>query len=219
MGQLPIYPQRGGLSLTVSSFVLLFCLISQLPLRFPFQNVSPHRLRSHLPGLCAFFRRPSKCFYCLCFVLHHPSLHLQIIAVHPTLQTSDLHAIKPFSVFFFFLQIYIFNEKIVNEHLQPNLGDFCASVAEDLDDKVSYLSDIQCFCFRLSCSLIFYKGGNHDFHNGICTCLQNVADMWLMVKQMTDVLLVPAKDTLKSRVSVDMQMAFVRQALQYLENR
>uniref|UniRef100_A0A8C2Q353 Nuclear pore complex protein Nup93 n=1 Tax=Cyprinus carpio TaxID=7962 RepID=A0A8C2Q353_CYPCA len=47
---------------------------------------------------------------------------------------------------------------------------------------------------------------------------QNVSDTWLMVKQMTDVLLVPAKDTLKSRVSVDMQMAFVRQALQFLEN-
>uniref|UniRef100_A0A8C2JUF6 Nuclear pore complex protein Nup93 n=1 Tax=Cyprinus carpio TaxID=7962 RepID=A0A8C2JUF6_CYPCA len=78
-------------------------------------------------------------------------------------------------------QIYIFNEKIVNGHLQPNLGDLCASVAESLDDK-------------------------------------NVSDMWLMVKQMTDVLLVPAKDTLKCRVSVDMQMAFVRQALQFLEN-
>uniref|UniRef100_A0A671S1G8 Nuclear pore complex protein Nup93 n=1 Tax=Sinocyclocheilus anshuiensis TaxID=1608454 RepID=A0A671S1G8_9TELE len=78
-------------------------------------------------------------------------------------------------------QIYIFNEKIVNGHLQPNLGDLCASVAESLDHK-------------------------------------NVSDMWLMVKQMTDVLLVPAKDTLKCRVSVDMQMAFVRQALQFLEN-
>lgn len=40
-----------------------------------------------------------------------------------------------------------------------------------------------------------------------------------MVKQMTDVLLVPAKDTLKSRTSVEMQMAFVRQALGFLENR
>lgn len=49
--------------------------------------------------------------------------------------------------------------------------------------------------------------------------LQNVSDMWLMVKQMTDVLLVPAKDTLKSRISVEMQMAFVRQALNFLENR
>uniref|UniRef100_A0AAY4EM90 Nuclear pore complex protein Nup93 n=1 Tax=Denticeps clupeoides TaxID=299321 RepID=A0AAY4EM90_9TELE len=48
--------------------------------------------------------------------------------------------------------------------------------------------------------------------------VENVSDMWLMVKQMTDVLLVPAKDTLKSRVSVDMQMAFVRRALQFLEN-
>uniref|UniRef100_A0A667XQD6 Nuclear pore complex protein Nup93 n=1 Tax=Myripristis murdjan TaxID=586833 RepID=A0A667XQD6_9TELE len=47
---------------------------------------------------------------------------------------------------------------------------------------------------------------------------QNVSDMWLMVKQMTDVLLVPAKDTLKSRTAVDMQMAFVRQALAFLEN-
>uniref|UniRef100_A0AAQ5XC30 Nuclear pore complex protein Nup93 n=1 Tax=Amphiprion ocellaris TaxID=80972 RepID=A0AAQ5XC30_AMPOC len=78
-------------------------------------------------------------------------------------------------------QIYIFNEKIVNGHIQPNLGDLCASVADSLDDK-------------------------------------NVSDMWLMVKQMTDVLLVPAKDTLKSRTSVEMQMAFVRQALSFLEN-
>uniref|UniRef100_A0A8D3BZ60 Nuclear pore complex protein Nup93 n=1 Tax=Scophthalmus maximus TaxID=52904 RepID=A0A8D3BZ60_SCOMX len=43
--------------------------------------------------------------------------------------------------------------------------------------------------------------------------VENVSDMWLMVKQMTDVLLVPAKDTLKSRTSVEMQMAFVRQAV------
>uniref|UniRef100_A0A8C9Y5L7 Nuclear pore complex protein Nup93 n=1 Tax=Sander lucioperca TaxID=283035 RepID=A0A8C9Y5L7_SANLU len=48
--------------------------------------------------------------------------------------------------------------------------------------------------------------------------VENVSDMWLMVKQMTDVLLVPAKDTLKSRTSVEMQMAFVRQALSFLEN-
>lgn len=60
----------------------------------------------------------------------------------------------------------------------------------------------------------------------LCNCdcrplpsLQNVSDMWLMVKQMTDVLLVPAKDTLKSRTSVEMQMAFVGQALSFLENR
>uniref|UniRef100_A0AAZ3NX76 Nuclear pore complex protein Nup93 n=1 Tax=Oncorhynchus tshawytscha TaxID=74940 RepID=A0AAZ3NX76_ONCTS len=49
-------------------------------------------------------------------------------------------------------------------------------------------------------------------------CVQNVSDMWLMVKQMTDVLLVPAKDTLKSRTALDMQMAFVTQALQFLQN-
>lgn len=49
--------------------------------------------------------------------------------------------------------------------------------------------------------------------------LQNVSDVWLMVKQMTDVLLRPAKDTLKSRTSVEMHMAFVRQALSFLENR
>uniref|UniRef100_A0A673XI13 Nuclear pore complex protein Nup93 n=1 Tax=Salmo trutta TaxID=8032 RepID=A0A673XI13_SALTR len=47
---------------------------------------------------------------------------------------------------------------------------------------------------------------------------QNVSDMWLMVKQMTDVLLVPAKDTLKSRTALDMQVAFVTQALQFLQN-
>ena len=34
------------------------------------------------------------------------------------------------------VQIYIFNEKIVNGHIQPNLGDLCASVVESIDDKV-----------------------------------------------------------------------------------
>ncbi|KAG8143929.1 putative Nuclear pore complex protein [Naja naja] len=76
-------------------------------------------------------------------------------------------------------QIYMYNEKIVNGHLQPNLVDLCAAVAE-LDDK-------------------------------------NIADLWAMVKQMTDVLLVPASDTLKIRTSMEVQMEFVRQALQYLE--
>ncbi|XP_063801480.1 nuclear pore complex protein Nup93 [Pseudophryne corroboree] len=46
---------------------------------------------------------------------------------------------------------------------------------------------------------------------------KNVSDVWAMVKQMTDVLLVPAPDALKSRCSVQMQMAFVRQALNFLE--
>ncbi|XP_040266139.1 nuclear pore complex protein Nup93 [Bufo bufo] len=46
---------------------------------------------------------------------------------------------------------------------------------------------------------------------------KNVSDVWAMVKQMTDVLLVPASDTMKSRCSVQMQMAFVRQALRFLE--
>ncbi|KAG9475142.1 hypothetical protein GDO78_003548 [Eleutherodactylus coqui] len=46
---------------------------------------------------------------------------------------------------------------------------------------------------------------------------KNVSDVWAMVKQMTDVLLVPASDTMKSRCSVQMQMAFVRQALVFLE--
>lgn len=36
-------------------------------------------------------------------------------------------------------QIYIYNEKIVNGHLQPNLVDLCAAVAE-LDDKVLSVS-------------------------------------------------------------------------------
>ncbi|XP_070254010.1 nuclear pore complex protein Nup93 isoform X2 [Myotis yumanensis] len=76
-------------------------------------------------------------------------------------------------------QIYIYNEKIVNGHLQPNLVDLCASVAE-LDDK-------------------------------------NISDLWTMVKQMTDVLLAPATDALKSRSSVEVRMELVRQALGYLE--
>lgn len=48
---------------------------------------------------------------------------------------------------------------------------------------------------------------------------QNISDMWNMVKQMTDVLLVPATDALKSRNSVEVRMDFVRQALAYLEQR
>uniref|UniRef100_A0A7N4NJD8 Nuclear pore complex protein Nup93 n=1 Tax=Sarcophilus harrisii TaxID=9305 RepID=A0A7N4NJD8_SARHA len=46
---------------------------------------------------------------------------------------------------------------------------------------------------------------------------QNISDMWAMVKQMTDVLLAPATDALKSRRSIEVQMEFVRQALRYLE--
>ncbi|NXC17676.1 NUP93 protein, partial [Corythaeola cristata] len=76
-------------------------------------------------------------------------------------------------------QIYIYNEKIVNGHLQPNLVDLCSAVAE-LDDK-------------------------------------NISEMWAMVKQMTDVTLVPASDALKVRTSMEVRMEFVRQALHYLE--
>ncbi|NWX92033.1 NUP93 protein, partial [Nothoprocta ornata] len=76
-------------------------------------------------------------------------------------------------------QIYIYNEKIVNGHLQPNLVDLCAAVAE-LDDK-------------------------------------NISEMWAMVKQMTDVTLVPASDVLKVRTNMEVRMEFVRQALHYLE--
>ena len=43
--------------------------------------------------------------------------------------------------------------------------------------------------------------------------------MWAMVKQMTDVLLAPATDALKSRNSVEVRLEFVRQALGYLEQR
>ncbi|XP_029464579.1 nuclear pore complex protein Nup93 [Rhinatrema bivittatum] len=78
-------------------------------------------------------------------------------------------------------QIYVYNEKIVNGNLQPNLIDLCVSVAERLDDK-------------------------------------NISELWGMVKQMTDVLLVPATDTLKRRCNMETQMAFVQQALQFLEN-
>ncbi|XP_070468010.1 nuclear pore complex protein Nup93 isoform X2 [Equus przewalskii] len=76
-------------------------------------------------------------------------------------------------------QIYIYNEKIVNGHLQPTLVDLCASIAE-LDDK-------------------------------------NISDMWTMVKRMTDVLLAPASDALKSRSRAEVRVEFVRQALGHLE--
>lgn len=56
----------------------------------------------------------------------------------------------------------------------------------------------------------------------IVTCryfVQNISDLWTMVKQMTDVLLAPAMDALKSRSSVEVRMELVRQALRYLEQR
>uniref|UniRef100_A0A8C3Y6A4 Nuclear pore complex protein Nup93 n=1 Tax=Catharus ustulatus TaxID=91951 RepID=A0A8C3Y6A4_CATUS len=76
-------------------------------------------------------------------------------------------------------QIYIYNEKIVNGHLQPNLVDLCAATA-GLDDK-------------------------------------NISEMWAMVKQMTDVTLVPASDALKVRTNMEVRMEFVKHALHYLE--
>uniref|UniRef100_A0A8I5ZZ34 Nuclear pore complex protein Nup93 n=1 Tax=Rattus norvegicus TaxID=10116 RepID=A0A8I5ZZ34_RAT len=47
--------------------------------------------------------------------------------------------------------------------------------------------------------------------------VQSISDMWAMVKQMTDVVLTPATDALKSRSSVEVRMDFVKQALGYLE--
>lgn len=122
---------------------------------------------------------------------------------------------KNFSLFFL-LQIYIYNEKIVNGHIQPNLGDLCASVAETLDDKVSPPLPPQSV-MKDNYYLPLTAGAKKCV--SAPSFLQNVSDVWLMVKQMTDVLLRPAKDTLKSRTSVEMQMAFVRQALSFLENR
>lgn len=59
--------------------------------------------------------------------------------------------------------------------------------------------------------------------HSIATCrlvyVQNTSDLWAMVKQMTDVLLAPAMDALKSRSSVEVRMELVRQALGYLEQR
>ncbi|XP_078214361.1 nuclear pore complex protein Nup93 isoform X4 [Callithrix jacchus] len=103
-------------------------------------------------------------------------------------------------------QIYIYNEKIVNGHLQPNLVDLCASVAE-LDDKTE---------FRCC-----YPGWSAMARSRLtatsASWVQNISDMWTMVKQMTDVLLTPATDPLKNRSSVEVRMEFVRQALAYLE--
>uniref|UniRef100_A0A8C9G4S3 Nuclear pore complex protein Nup93 n=1 Tax=Pavo cristatus TaxID=9049 RepID=A0A8C9G4S3_PAVCR len=49
--------------------------------------------------------------------------------------TVFLNAVLLNLLIFIVFQIYIYNEKIVNRHLQPNLVDLCAAVAE-LDDKV-----------------------------------------------------------------------------------
>ncbi len=53
-----------------------------------------------------------------------------------SLSTKTFFSFFVFLFLYLHLQIYIFNEKIVNGHIQPNLGDLCASVAESLDDKV-----------------------------------------------------------------------------------
>lgn len=74
-------------------------------------------------------------------------LHLAHVEINPG--NWAFGELINYFLFFFFvflslchlplLQIYIFNEKIVNGHIQPNLGDLCASVAESLDDKVRKL--------------------------------------------------------------------------------
>uniref|UniRef100_A0A8C0IGU5 Nuclear pore complex protein Nup93 n=1 Tax=Bubo bubo TaxID=30461 RepID=A0A8C0IGU5_BUBBB len=46
---------------------------------------------------------------------------------------------------------------------------------------------------------------------------ENISEMWAMVKQMTDVTLVPASDALKVRTNMEVRMEFVRKALLYLE--
>uniref|UniRef100_A0A8C5T4T4 Nuclear pore complex protein Nup93 n=1 Tax=Malurus cyaneus samueli TaxID=2593467 RepID=A0A8C5T4T4_9PASS len=46
---------------------------------------------------------------------------------------------------------------------------------------------------------------------------ENISEMWAMVKQMTDVTLVPASDALKVRTNMEVRMEFVRHALHYLE--
>lgn len=51
------------------------------------------------------------------------------------------------------------------------------------------------------------------------TFLQNISEMWAMVKQMTDVTLVPASDSLKVRTNMEVRMEFVKHALRYLEER
>lgn len=51
------------------------------------------------------------------------------------------------------------------------------------------------------------------------TFLQNISEMWAMVKQMTDVTLVPASDALKVRTNMEVRMEFVKHALHYLEER
>uniref|UniRef100_A0A8C4NAP7 Nuclear pore complex protein Nup93 n=1 Tax=Eptatretus burgeri TaxID=7764 RepID=A0A8C4NAP7_EPTBU len=47
---------------------------------------------------------------------------------------------------------------------------------------------------------------------------KNVVDLWAMVQQMTEVGMEPSRDTLAFRTSKRIQMAFVRQALGYLES-
>ena len=59
-------------------------------------------------------------------------------------------------------------------------------------------------CSIVTCSLI---------------CVQNISDMWTMVKRMTDVLLAPASDALKSRSRAEVRVEFVRQDLGHLEQR
>uniref|UniRef100_A0A8C3UYX6 Nuclear pore complex protein Nup93 n=1 Tax=Catharus ustulatus TaxID=91951 RepID=A0A8C3UYX6_CATUS len=46
---------------------------------------------------------------------------------------------------------------------------------------------------------------------------ENISEMWAMVKQMTDVTLVPASDALKVRTNMEVRMEFVKHALHYLE--
>lgn len=55
--------------------------------------------------------------------------------------------------------------------------------------------------------------------NARLTCEQNVCELWNIVHHMTDIPAVPSDSLAKSRVCTNMQMAFVHQALKYLQER
>lgn len=91
--------------------------------------------------------------------------------------------------------------------------EFCGTEAAYLHDCVQYLH-FKCKCSSEQCLFIsvLIAGAWND-------SLQNISEMWAMVKQMTDVTLVPASDALKVRTNMEVRMEFVRHALHYLEER
>ena len=105
--------------------------------------------------------------------------------------------------------MYIYNERIIQGGIKPNLAIQFASIAAQIDDKVPHnLWSSSSVAPSLRFVWIYLY---------LYLSLQNIADIWRMVQCMIDVSVRVEEDVLSARVSPTMQAGFVTQARKYLE--